>query len=252
MWSATESIGAADLRRWLEILDNGERAQAGRFWVELDRREYIAAHALLRSMLTYYADQPPEAWRFATDEYGKPNFAPRSGNPELQFNLAHTRGLVAAAITLRGDIGVDVEKITAEVRSSRCAGVLRAGGAETAGRSFRSGLAYMVLSLVDAQGSLHKGDRHGSKHLASIICLRVRSNPDHLCGGFRRPCGPLAFHDPADHRAAHSLSGGAPTEWRRRSGDFRAPLLRSVSSRGSEGPRQGLNEQHEAWSVLGA
>jgi 4'-phosphopantetheinyl transferase len=110
-WLATESIGAADLRRWLEILDNGERAQAGRFWVELDRREYIAAHALLRSMLTYYADQPPEAWRFATDEYGKPNFASRSGNPELQFNLAHTRGLVAAAITLRGDIGVDVEKI---------------------------------------------------------------------------------------------------------------------------------------------
>jgi len=110
-WLATDPIGPADLRRWIDILDEEERERAGRFWLQSDRREFIAAHALVRTMLTYYGNQPAAAWRFSTDEYGKPEIASYSGHSELRFNLAHTRGLVAAAVTSHGRVGIDVEKI---------------------------------------------------------------------------------------------------------------------------------------------
>jgi 4'-phosphopantetheinyl transferase len=110
-WLATEAVIAADLRRWLDLLDEDERERASRLWLDFDRREFVAAHALLRSMLTYYSDQPATAWRFVTDEYGKPKVVAGAGHPELQFNLAHTRGLVAAAVTAHDRVGIDVEKI---------------------------------------------------------------------------------------------------------------------------------------------
>jgi 4'-phosphopantetheinyl transferase len=110
-WLATEASAPADCHRWLGILDHEERERAARFHFELDRREFIAAHALLRSMLTFYLDRPAPAWRFSTDASGKPALAGDTALNECQFSLSHTRGLVAAAIASHGKLGVDVEKI---------------------------------------------------------------------------------------------------------------------------------------------
>jgi 4'-phosphopantetheinyl transferase len=110
-WLATDAAESDDLRRWLDMLDAEERERAARFWVDLDRREYIAAHALLRAMLTHYTGRPALEWRFSTGEYGKPTIASVGGGGELDFNLAHTRGLVAAAVTSQGRVGIDVERI---------------------------------------------------------------------------------------------------------------------------------------------
>jgi 4'-phosphopantetheinyl transferase len=110
-WLATDAAGAADMRRWFEMLDQDERARAARFHFEADRRDFIAAHALLRAMLTSCLDIPSNAWRFSIDADGKPRIDRDIGRPEVQFNLSHTRGLVAVAVALHGAIGVDVEKI---------------------------------------------------------------------------------------------------------------------------------------------
>ena len=93
------------------MLDQDERARAVRFHFEADRRDFIAAHALLRAMLTYYLDIPSNALRFLIDANGKPSVDPRVGSPEVAFNLSHTRGLAAVAVASNGAIGVDVEKI---------------------------------------------------------------------------------------------------------------------------------------------
>jgi 4'-phosphopantetheinyl transferase len=99
------------MRRWFEMLDQDERARAARFHFDADRRDFIAAHALLRATLTSYLDIPSNAWRFSIDANGKPRVDPRIGSPEVAFNLSHTRGLVAVAVTSHGAIGVDVEQI---------------------------------------------------------------------------------------------------------------------------------------------
>jgi 4'-phosphopantetheinyl transferase len=110
-WLATGAAQPSDMQRWLRVLDPGERERASRFWIEADRREFAAAHALLRAMLTYYFDVPALAWRFLVDANGKPWVDPNVGPHEIQFNLSHTRGLVAVALASRGAIGVDVEEI---------------------------------------------------------------------------------------------------------------------------------------------
>lgn len=110
-WLATDGVGPADTRRWLETLDQDERARAERFHFAVDRRDFIAAHALLRAQLTRRLDIPPREWRFARDANGKPGVDPRLGAPEVAFNLSHTRGLVAVALASHGAIGVDVEEI---------------------------------------------------------------------------------------------------------------------------------------------
>jgi len=101
------------------MLDEEECARAARFRMEADRRAYIAAHALTRQMLSTMAPPAPAAmapvapadWRFIRGQAGKPEIDPAHGLPWLRFNLSHTRGLVACAVTAEADIGLDVEDL---------------------------------------------------------------------------------------------------------------------------------------------
>lgn len=99
------------LQSYLEILDPQERDRHGRFHFAKHRHQYLVAHALVRCCLSYYAALAPEAWRFQTNAYGRPEVDPSCGQdlPPLRFNLSHTDGLVACAVTRWRDIGVDVE-----------------------------------------------------------------------------------------------------------------------------------------------
>jgi 4'-phosphopantetheinyl transferase len=110
---STENVRLDDCSRWTAILDAEERERAGRFAFDRDRIDFIAAHALLRRMLSFHLEQPAKQWRFVTGEFGKPRIAEQFRLPDIDFNLAHTRGLVAAALVARGKIGVDVENIDA-------------------------------------------------------------------------------------------------------------------------------------------
>ncbi len=110
-WMATDAIEPADLQRWLGILDKEERERAARFYFDIDRREFIAAHALLRTMLAFYLNRPAPHWQFISDAEGKPRIDPRNSAGECPFSLSHTRGLVAAALSANGALGIDVEHI---------------------------------------------------------------------------------------------------------------------------------------------
>jgi 4'-phosphopantetheinyl transferase len=53
---------------------------------------------------------PPEAWCFARTALGKPYLSgPVIDDPPLRFNLSHTRGLVACAVSSDAEVGVDAE-----------------------------------------------------------------------------------------------------------------------------------------------
>lgn len=97
------------LAEWRQCLDTDELARADRFHFERDRIIYTAAHWLLRSALAEAGGRPAAAWRFATGPHGKPRIDPALGQDMLSFNLSHTKGLVACAITLETEIGIDVE-----------------------------------------------------------------------------------------------------------------------------------------------
>ena len=100
----------ARLREWL---NPGERAQEPRFHFADDRKRYLLTRALVRATLSRYAQVAPADWRFGANAYGRPHIEAAQGQAgaELRFNLSHTRGLIALAVTREREIGVDVEHV---------------------------------------------------------------------------------------------------------------------------------------------
>ena len=107
----TDSIDDADLASWGALLSDEERARRDRFVFAEDKRDFIAAHALLRRALSRYGEVGPAEWRFETNGFGKPAVAAeQAGDPPLAFNLSHTKGFVACAIMRGASVGIDVER----------------------------------------------------------------------------------------------------------------------------------------------
>jgi 4'-phosphopantetheinyl transferase len=106
---ATEGSDPVRAERYAGLLDSEERARADRFVFERDRRDFVAAHGLMRELLGRLLGTDPARLRFAADQIGG---KPRLADPfvaGLDANLSHTHGFVACAVATAGIIGIDVE-----------------------------------------------------------------------------------------------------------------------------------------------
>jgi 4'-phosphopantetheinyl transferase len=114
IWFAETKISYSKnlIDTYLSWLDKEERERYYRFKFSRNRLEYLLAHALLRSCLSYYGNLDPEDWVFSKNPYGKPEVDTKHHSSGLRFSISHTEGLVACAITPCSDIGVDAEIIT--------------------------------------------------------------------------------------------------------------------------------------------
>lgn len=110
--SATyEPADSALMAQCHNILSADERARAARYFFDRDRHTYLAAHALVRTRLSQITGVAPCDWTFVANKYGRPEVAKPAEYVRLRFNLSHTRGLVACALTWQRDVGVDVENL---------------------------------------------------------------------------------------------------------------------------------------------
>jgi 4'-phosphopantetheinyl transferase len=106
-WPVGAEAGAAP---WIDLtLSPEELARAQRFAHAKDQNLYRTAHGLLRQILSRHASTAPADWRFDIAAHGKPILAP--GQAELAFNLTHTDGLVAVAVSSSPAIGIDAESL---------------------------------------------------------------------------------------------------------------------------------------------
>jgi len=108
-YAVTERLAESALAEARDLLSPAERARCDRFRFDRDRRDFAAAHALLRHALTVHEGAPASPWSFEEGVHGKPFLTP--GQSALEFNLAHTNGLVACALSHGGAVGVDVESL---------------------------------------------------------------------------------------------------------------------------------------------
>lgn len=111
---ATDGLDADTIAEAVAVLSDEERAQYERFHFARDARDYAAAHALLRHTLARHGGLAPDRWRFGKDEHGKP-FLVDAEDARLAFSLSHTDGMVACAVTMGTDVGVDVECVDRDV-----------------------------------------------------------------------------------------------------------------------------------------
>lgn len=102
----------ARLDRYRALLSAEEMDRAARFGHPDDAARFVIGRALTRTMLSRYAGVAPRDWPLVIAERGRPELVARPpGVPDLRFNLSHTPGLVACAVTVGREVGVDVEHI---------------------------------------------------------------------------------------------------------------------------------------------
>lgn len=113
----TDGVTADVVAALLPGLTTDERTRMDRFVREVDRHTFVVARALVRTTLSNYGPTAPADWRFETNTHGCPFVvAAQAGDPRLLFNLSHTTGLVALAVTRGHDVGVDVERADRLIR----------------------------------------------------------------------------------------------------------------------------------------
>ena len=102
----------ANLDAYRALLSEDERARMARLVFDRDRRAFLLTRALVRTTLSRYASIPPADWQFIANVHGRPEILDRpSGVPDLRFNISHTDGLIACAVTIGREVGVDIEHI---------------------------------------------------------------------------------------------------------------------------------------------
>ena len=90
-------------------LSRDEWGRADRFHFVRDRERFIAARALLRSLLARYLVTQPKKIAFQYEAHGKPILVGNSGRVELHFNVSHSENLGAFALARGSEVGIDVE-----------------------------------------------------------------------------------------------------------------------------------------------
>jgi len=134
LWYAypADLANAAVEEACIALLNDAERARAARFRFDRHRREYLAAHVLTRTALSFAHPVPPRQWSFSVNKYGKPAPIPGSprtgprqwgGIPEcgFGFNQSHSVELVACLIA-RGAANIALSESSANAKVSPEAG----------------------------------------------------------------------------------------------------------------------------------
>lgn len=111
-----------DMRRaYKGLLSDAEKARLSRFLVDHASDQFLVARALLRTVLSNHADVPRHAWNFGVNAYGKPHIIATEIRCPLKFNLSHTNGVVACAVSHGHDVGIDIEYIRHDLNYQKLA-----------------------------------------------------------------------------------------------------------------------------------
>jgi 4'-phosphopantetheinyl transferase len=106
VWTISTKASDALVGRLERILAKDEIDRASRFRFRHLRDSFILVRGFLRCLLGQYLDLDPAMIGFTYGDKGKPALCSGSA---LQFNLTHSTGLAAIALTSRCPIGVDLE-----------------------------------------------------------------------------------------------------------------------------------------------
>jgi 4'-phosphopantetheinyl transferase len=92
-----------------------ERARADRFRLPRDRRRFIAARGMLRTLLGQIVGCDPSDIAFTYGPQGKPSLPQSESAPLLAFNVSHSGDLALIALRWGEAVGVDIEQIRPEL-----------------------------------------------------------------------------------------------------------------------------------------
>jgi 4'-phosphopantetheinyl transferase len=111
LWHADLDAAEASYGALLGTLASDEAERAARFRFERDRRSFAVCRSALREILGAYLGRPPAALCFEYAPTGKPSLARQAATSDssLSFNVSHSGGLAAIAVSRAAELGVDIE-----------------------------------------------------------------------------------------------------------------------------------------------
>jgi 4'-phosphopantetheinyl transferase len=115
VWRASLDLPASHVQSLQRSLAADELSKAERFCFQKDREHFIVTRGLLRAILSRYLDMEPDQLRFCYSDYGKPSLATTPVQGTLSFNVSHSYGLALYAITQGREIGIDLERVRADL-----------------------------------------------------------------------------------------------------------------------------------------
>ncbi len=108
LWLVSIAEKEAQLDDLHGLLSQEELSRAERFYFEKDRKRYIIARGMLRTILSQYCRFEPEDHQFGYNQYGKPNLI---DNDWLRFNISHSGDKVLYGFTQNRELGIDIEYV---------------------------------------------------------------------------------------------------------------------------------------------
>lgn len=142
IWFWHLSLPASALERLWRNLSPEEHARAVRFATQLHLDQFVAGRGHLRDILGRYLRRPPCSVSIHCNAFGKPQLGNGSAG-KLHFNLSHSGGFAALAVSPVFDVGIDIEErrpleenIAERFFSPREAGTLRRMSGERALQAF--------------------------------------------------------------------------------------------------------------------
>jgi 4'-phosphopantetheinyl transferase len=109
IWCTSLDQPTSLLERLVCTLSIDERARAGRFYFEEDRKRFIIRHGILRMILGYYLGVKAGELQFSHGRNGKPRLADTFRNRTIPFSMSSSEGLALYGFTRNREIGIDVE-----------------------------------------------------------------------------------------------------------------------------------------------
>lgn len=122
IWLNFLNLHQAKLKHLYPLLSAAEKLRSEKFSHFRARKNYIASHGFLHTVLSDYIDIPASEIEFLQEDKGKP-FIDDSLNPRnIQFNLSHSGNLAILAVCRQHAVGIDLE---CEERNSDWAAIAR-------------------------------------------------------------------------------------------------------------------------------
>jgi 4'-phosphopantetheinyl transferase len=109
VWVDVSSMTQPEADSLLRRLSNEEQDRFRRYRHALASYQFLAGRLLIRKWLEAVSGTAASEWRFVEGRRGRPAIA--SPLSPWAFNLAHSGGLVAAALSTLPEIGVDLEHL---------------------------------------------------------------------------------------------------------------------------------------------
>jgi len=109
IWLNYLNLHQARLKHLYPLLSAAEKERSERFKHYKPRKNYIASHGFLHTVLSYYVNTPANEITFSLGEQGKPSIIDEQNSENIQFNLSHSGNLAILAVCKNHQLGVDIE-----------------------------------------------------------------------------------------------------------------------------------------------